>query len=150
MSDVVDIFRSSPQSPKDPYVSATETVTIPLPPPHFTEVRHNNHPEGGGDYLSPAGRCGNTADHDRQTYGWDYGPQVGCGKPLGEREAIRKLSGHWLHDACAVESLRKAAPDAAWIMLAEHLARRPGDFKVTETRAIVNAVVRIAARGGAR
>lgn len=131
-------------------MTSPETVTIPLPAPRIAELRESTGEYGEQqDYVSPAEFCGRPDDFDPE---WDDDGDLrplGCGKAIDPGAEVRKVGRMWLHSACAVGVLRKSSPDGAWLLLAEHLARRPRDFKTSETRAIVAAVVRIASRGGA-
>lgn len=71
-------------------------------------------------------------------------PCPGCGHVTSEGDSITKLFRTWWHHQCAVTYLRTEGADETWLVLARQLADRPGNFKTTQTRAIVEQLIRIA------
>ncbi|MFE2994225.1 hypothetical protein ACFXG4_04740 [Nocardia sp. NPDC059246] len=67
-----------------------------------------------------------------------------CGRVTGEGEPITKMFGTWWHLSCAEEYLKTTGVDEAWRVLGTQLAAHPRGFNVTQTRAIVQNLLRMA------
>lgn len=77
--------------------------------------------------------------HDRESR-----PCPGCGELTSEAEFITKLFRVWWHEKCAQAYLRTEGEEETWLVLGRQLADRPSMFKTTQTRAIVEQLLRIA------
>jgi hypothetical protein len=74
-------------------------------------------------------------------------PCPGCRQVTLEGDVITKLFRVWWHHDCAKSYLREKGKDEAWLVLGRQLSDRPTHFNATQTRAIVDQLVRIASDG---
>jgi hypothetical protein len=73
-------------------------------------------------------------------------PCPGCQTVTDPGDVIMKLDWRWWHVECAARRLTTISPREAWIALGRSLAERPSNFKTTETRAIVENLLRLVDR----
>lgn len=77
--------------------------------------------------------------HERST------PCPVCRKKIEAGEDISFLHGEWAHASCATNSLVESGARSAWLALGSDLARHPRTYRASETRLIVNQLLRLAA-----
>jgi hypothetical protein len=81
------------------------------------------------------------------TAGYETGQQCpGCDTRPEAGEEITRFGSTWWHLACVRVLMRNGGADAAWMTLGADLAARPSRYSVTETRAIVRNLLRLAAQ----
>lgn len=65
----------------------------------------------------------------------------GCQKTIAVGESITNYRGTWWHQACSLSDIQAGSPREAWLALGHDLARYPRAYKVTESRAIIGALL---------
>lgn len=81
------------------------------------------------------------------TLDWTTGACPHCNRDLEDSAPIVNHNGHgWLHLGCLADRIKAMEPDAAWLTLAEQIARNPSRYRAAEIRAVVQNVIRIAKR----
>jgi hypothetical protein len=68
----------------------------------------------------------------------------GCDTRPAAGDEIIRFGSTWWHLTCARTLMRDGGANAAWMALGADLAARPSHYNVTETRAIVRNLLRLA------
>lgn len=69
-----------------------------------------------------------------------------CDGVIEAGQSISYVRGAWAHAGCATDSLVTGSAASAWLALGSDLARHPSAYRASETRLIVNQLLRMAAR----
>lgn len=69
-----------------------------------------------------------------------------CDGVISEGQPISFFRGAWAHRKCAADALISGDAVNAWLALGSDLARYPRGYNVSETRVIVDQLLRMAAR----
>jgi len=81
---------------------------------------------------------GPTGDHGEQNT-----PCTVCRGDIAAGAQITYFRG-WAHARCVTDALLASEAGNAWLVLGAQLARRPSHFNATETRAVVEQLLRLA------
>jgi hypothetical protein len=71
-------------------------------------------------------------------------PCPACDEHIRRGQFITHTGRQWAHAQCVTDWLVKEKADAAWLVLASQLARRPRSFSAAETTTVVAQLLRLA------